>query len=101
MHATCATCHATGDVGDELHELTEVGGEGPSDARTIHLCEDCLDRRETSQWPLAGEAGQRLYEALDSQPHAPRERYSYLLEPDQRLHLVRLRPDWVQQHAEA
>lgn len=101
MQATCATCHATGDVGDQLHELTEVGAGTPEGARTIHLCEDCLDRRETGHWSLAGAEGQRLYEALHSEPHAPRERYSYLVEPDQRLHLVRLRPDWLHQHAEA
>lgn len=97
----CETCGATGQIGDGIHKLAGLGFGPGQDDRAIHLCDGCLERRETDAWPLSGPDGQRLYEALQDKTQAPSRRYSYLLEPDENIHLVRLRPDWVDRHAEA
>lgn len=58
-----------------------------------------LDLRETDAWGLDEPDGRRLRATLEGLDHEPAQRYAYLVEEDTRLLLVRLRPDWVAQHA--
>lgn len=95
-HATCQTCGARPATDAPLLRLTTTT-DAPAE-RALTLCEDCLERRETEAWPLDGGEGKRLREALADLDDRPAERYSYLL-GDAEVHLVRLRPDWVDQHA--
>lgn len=97
--AICETCGATGTIGEGIRTLNELGVGPGHQAHAIHLCEDCLERKDTRSWELTDALGRRLYETLEAQTEAPARRYSYLLEPGERIHLVRLRPDWVQRHA--
>lgn len=96
----CATCGTHGTLGESIRELEELGFGPDVDGSTIRLCRACLDLRDTKAWDLDDSEGRRLFEALQKQtPSQPHGRYSYLVEPDEDIHLVRLRTDWVQDHA--
>lgn len=98
MHVTCRTCGQEGSLEGEIHRLAEPGGS--EDASTaIHLCTDCLDRREAERWSPEDNDGARLLDALDTNEPAADRRYSYLVEPEESIRLVRLRRDWVQENA--
>lgn len=94
--ATCQACGARPATDAPLLRLTTTT-DAPAE-RALTLCEACLDRRETEVWPRDGADGKRLCEALEDLDGEPTERYTYLL-GDAEVHLVRLRPDWVDQHA--
>lgn len=101
MSARCATCGTEGSLDDEIRELHGLGLGLDADerARAVHLCRDCLERRDTKHWSLDGDEGQRLFDALaDREPGGRAGRYSYLFEPGEELHLVRLRATWVADH---
>lgn len=94
--ALCQACGTRPTREDALLQLTMPGKAGAK--RALTLCEDCLERRQTDAWPVDGAEGRRLREALEALDAEPAERYTYLLD-EAEVHLVRLRPDWVAQHA--
>lgn len=94
--AACAACGREGTLGSEVRTLSDVGaGEG-----RLHLCQGCLMKRAAKVWHANGSEGQRLQEALETRSRDASERFSYLEEPGQRIHLTRLNPDWIQEHME-
>lgn len=90
---TCAICGR-----DETKSLTTAcGAHAP---QQVHLCERCLDVRDTQRWSADGEEGQRLRAALTGHTHDhPQGRYTYLLDEEEDIHLVRLARDWLTTHA--
>lgn len=90
----CATCRREPD---ELHALQEAG-HGAS-APALHLCASCLAEREARVWPRSSDDGRRLSRALDERSAAPGQRFTYFYGDDEAIHLVRLRPAWVERHA--
>ncbi len=89
--APCQACHAQPD--DEPVNL-EPPRPG---AGTLTLCGECFARRQARVWDLDTREGRRLRRELDASTTGPR-RFSYLLEDQRYLHLVRLNPDWVERH---
>ncbi len=94
MDARCLTCGKRGRLGTEIRTLNEVAfGDGE-----IRICQECLDLRETKRWNATGSQGRQLLDELPDKSQFAHRRYSYLVEPEQDIHLVRLRQDWVQEH---
>jgi hypothetical protein len=91
-------CHACDATSREV-QLVQLTAPAADDVGTLTLCEACLDLRETGAWGLDEPDGRRLRATLEGLDHEPAQRYAYLVEEDTRLLLVRLRPDWVAQHA--
>lgn len=95
--ATCAACGTEGTLGRAVRFLSTPGGSDEPD-EALHLCEGCLSKRSAKTWHSDGSQGAQIKEELDGPTSGPRDRYSYLEEPGQRIHLMRLRPDWVDAH---
>lgn len=94
MDARCLTCGRQGSLGTEIRELSEIAfGEGQ-----IRICVDCLNQRETKRWNAQAPQGEQLLAELPSKSRFVQRRYSYLVEPEEDIHLVRLHQDWVQDH---
>lgn len=86
--------------GTESQTRTMEMACGPGKRRTLSVCPGCLSQRDTRQWNTDGGEGRRLLDALTSREHEhPQGRYTYLLDPDDAVHLVRLQHDWMDQHA--
>lgn len=97
--AVCDACGARSTHGGRVRRLNELGF-GPENAhKAIHLCHECLERREARRWTLENDTGQRVYDALNDRVQTTGQRYSYLIEEDDRIHLMRLQPDWVDENA--
>lgn len=97
--AVCAACGARSTRGGRVRRLNELGFGLENERKAIHLCQDCLHRRTERQWTLEDDDGRRVYDALHGDPNGTRQRYSYFLEEDDRIHLLRLRPEWVDENA--
>lgn len=93
--AICGTC---GDSA-QIRRLNELGFGPENEHKAIYMCDDCLEQREAKSWHIDEATGQRVYEALHGRHQASHQRYSYLLEGAERIHLMRLQPDWVDQQA--
>lgn len=93
-HEACATCGAN----DELMSLSELGFGPEHGPRALLMCPSCLERRQAASWPATSEEGQGILDALAQRENPLEERYTYLGE-EQAVHLVRLRPGWVDRHA--
>lgn len=86
--------------GTERQTRTMETACGTAGRRTLDVCEDCLSRRDTRRWDAEGAEGRRLLEALAGGDHAhPQGRYSYLVDPREAVHLVRLEHRWLDRHA--
>ncbi|MDX1610804.1 MAG: hypothetical protein R3185_00445 [Candidatus Thermoplasmatota archaeon] len=96
MPGYCATCHR--ESNDAL-ELTELGFGPSHTGLSIQLCQSCLDRREAASWPARSSENQAIQDALNERHAPPQDRYTYLSDQEGVLHLLRLRPQWVDQHA--
>lgn len=92
--AICATCGTEGTLGQSVRRLT-LPDPTAEETDALHLCQSCLSTRSTKVWHAQGEQGKRLRDSLESHTPGSGDRYSYLEEPGQRLHLMRLRPGWV------
>lgn len=93
-NATCAACGTEGTRGGTIRFLADPGsGEDPEDI--LHLCEGCLADRSAKIWHTQEKKGRQLQEELDSHTSGTSGRYSFLEEPGQRIHLLRLRPGWI------
>lgn len=97
--AICDTCGARSTQGGRVRRLNELGFGPENERKAIHLCTECLEERQARYWNMTDEAGQRLRDALHQRYRVSGQRYSYLMEPDEAIHLVRLQPDWVDQQA--
>lgn len=99
MPIRCDTCGTTQAPEHPVHALDELGfGQGHEDQQ-IHLCGHCMDLREARRWDREHPDALRLLDALAERSEPPEGRYSYLTEPGGPIHLMRLHPDWVDQHA--
>lgn len=100
MSPECAIC---GDAGTRLNAVQPMSliepGTSAGQEPQIHLCESCADLRTTRTWNARGADGRRIVTAWRNHEH-PKGHYAYLLEQDATLHLMRLREDWVEGHAE-
>ena len=94
MDGNCAICGESPTNSNPLRHLVELRSRPADDMREIVLCADCTRRREVRSWSTVGPRGQVLETALESHPDSSAKRFSYL-EDEQRIHLLRLRPDWV------
>lgn len=97
--AICDACGARSTAGGRIRRLSELGFGPENEGRAIHLCEECLDQREERTWQIDEDDGQRIYEALHERHQVSGKRYSYLMQGAERIHLVRLQPEWVDQQA--
>jgi hypothetical protein len=97
--AVCDACGARSTRGGRVRRFNELGLGAENRRKAIHLCEECLHRRQERRWHLDHEMGQRVFEALRGRTSAASQRYSYLIEADDRIHLMRLQPSWVDDHA--
>ncbi len=94
MPERCATC---GTQTGTLRSFTQL--EGPSQGH-LTLCESCLDQRATKNWNANEAQGKELLEKVPTKDRYQEHRYAYLVEPEDTIHLVRLRHDWVTHHTE-
>lgn len=95
MAATCITCGAS----SQLVHLDERGFGPVHQGLTVTLCRGCLDEREARAWEPDTEETQALLEALEARRAPPLERFTYLEDPEGTVHLLRLRPDFVDDRA--
>jgi hypothetical protein len=101
MQLRCATCGAEDSGQTSVRAFAELGFGPAEDGSRLHLCTDCLDRRHAKRWAPGDEGTDRLRSELEGTPtHHPQGRYSYLRDPDQGVHLVRLQTDWARSHAQ-
>lgn len=95
MPATCITCGAS----TELVRLNERGFGPAHQGLTVTLCQGCLEEREARAWEPDTKEAQSLLEALEARRAPPLERFTYLEDPEGTVHLLRLRPDFVDDRA--
>ncbi|MBI2077748.1 MAG: hypothetical protein HYT80_05165 [Euryarchaeota archaeon] len=100
MEKECAICGDAPTQKNPIETLREnrIGVQGFHEE--IRLCKACLGRREAKSWNAAGTQGRRLQDALEAQSEPPQGHYTFL-QDDQKIHLVRLRPTWLAEHAAA
>ncbi|MDX1610805.1 MAG: hypothetical protein R3185_00450 [Candidatus Thermoplasmatota archaeon] len=98
MPMTCAACGVPQPSSRPLVPLAELGPQPEHEAPEVHLCLNCLERREAASWNRHEPEGQAIFEALAGKPIRASSRYTYMIEPDHRIHLLRLRPAWIQRH---
>lgn len=96
--AVCDACGARSTNGGRVRRLNELGFGPENEHKAIHLCQGCLEQREARRWTMDDDTGQRVYDALHDRSNVSGKRYSYLKETD-RIHLLRLQPSWVDEHA--
>lgn len=94
MQAHCEICERTDSPGNPLTGLNELEAEHGGTPEAFFLCQNCLSRREVASWPLRGPRGERVYDALEHHTDVLHPRFTYLSD-SRRIHLVRLRPQWV------
>lgn len=98
MQERCAIC-GTGD--SEIRTLTELGFGPKEDGGRLHLCDDCLETRKAKRWDPGRQMTARVLSVLQgAETQHPQGRYSYLRDPEEGVHLVRLQNDWARSHAE-
>lgn len=97
MSPTCITCGAPSG----LVTLRERGFGPTHDGLTVTLCQGCLEEREARAWPPEDDATLSLLEALEARHAPPLDRFTYLEDDRGALHLLRLRPSFVDDEAVA
>lgn len=97
--ASCQACGTEGTLGQAVRTLTHVDADTGGGSQPIHLCQGCLMRRAAKVWHAQGSEGERLQSALAENPRPSSSRFSYLEEPGQRIHLLRLRSEWLDEQS--
>jgi len=90
----CEICEKTGSPGNPLIGLKELEAEHGGTPESFYLCQDCMQQREVASWPLRGPRAERVQNALERHADALHPRFTYLSDA-RRIHLLRLRPQWV------
>jgi len=90
---SCVVCGHTPVATDAVVRLVT-----PDGGHVLHLCEECLERREVAHW--TGVIGGEEVERALRRRRSP-ERFTYLHDETGDVHLVRLRDAWVRGHARA
>lgn len=90
----CGTEHAE----TEIAALTELGIQSPGSP--VQLCQGCVERRQAAAWAIDTQEAERLLEALAEHPVSPTSRYAYMQDEANQLRLMRLRPGWIERHAQ-
>lgn len=98
MDNECAICGSEGTKTNKIRSYSEVRQNPDGFHDEIRLCESCVKTREVASWSVKTDPGRRLHGELDLQMETPGGRYTYL-DDDRRLHLLRLRTNWVSRHA--
>lgn len=102
MNPTEPRCEVCG-TGSDLAVLSRPGerGERGERAGSLRICRPCLAVREAASWPSNSPDGRRIAAALTDPAGPSGARFSYLRDEDEVVHLLRLRPGWVDRHAGA
>lgn len=94
---SCEICGEADSKTNPVHAFAELGF-GDAHPGHIALCRSCVQRRELLAWPSNLHEGRRLEHALLERPEPLRGRYAYLGDA-KGIHLMRLRPEWVEAHS--
>lgn len=94
MQAHCEICDRSNAAGNPLVGLNEWDAEHGGNPEAFFLCRDCLSRREVASWAISAPQGERIQGALEHHSDVLHPRFTYLSDA-KRIHLVRLRPQWV------
>lgn len=94
MQQRCATC---GKEGGTIRSFTQV--EASTNER-LTMCDECLEQRATKHWNANDPQGKELLNKIPGKDRYKDQRYAYLVEPEETIHLVRLRKDWLAHHTE-
>lgn len=97
----CDACGALDLPQDEVVHLTRPGRATIRAAGELNLCRGCLEIRSEQQWRTDGREGRLIEKALETHTRPVPNHYQYLVEEGAVLHLVRLRPEWVDAKAAA
>lgn len=101
MEPRCATCGGTPSEGKQIQTLSELGFGPEDDGARLHLCSDCLETRNAKRWEPGRQMTGRVLSVLEGTAiQRPQGRYSYLKDPDEGVHLLRLQDEWTRSHAE-
>lgn len=101
MEQRCITCGGTTSEGKRIEAFAELGFGPEEDGARLHLCTECLDRRKAKRWEPGRQMTGRVLSVLKgAEKEHPQGRYSYLRDPDEGVHLVRLQNEWARSHAE-
>lgn len=101
MPSSCLTCGASASEGKQIRAFAELGFGPDHDGGQLHLCSDCLEVREAKRWSPNRQMTSRVRSVLGgAEMLHPQGRYSYLQDPDEAIHLVRLENEWARSHAE-
>lgn len=101
MEHSCSLCGGTSGEGHEIQPFAELGFGPEEDGARLHLCTDCLERRNAKRWEPGRQMTTRVLSVLEgTAKQHPQGRYSYLRDPERGVHLVRLQNDWARSHAE-
>lgn len=92
MPERCATC---GKEEGTLRSFTQL--EATTQDR-LTMCEACLEQRATKHWNANEPQGKELLSKVPGKHRYQDQRYAYLVEPEDTIHLVRLRHDWLSHH---
>lgn len=92
---SCQTCGST----DAVVDLNELGFGPGHELDAIHLCRSCIETRKAASWDKEDPDGQGILQALGERDDPPKERYTFVKDADDTVHLLRLRSDWVDDHA--
>ncbi len=95
MAERCITCGAS----SELVRLDERGFGPAHEGLTVALCRGCLEAREARSWEPGDEGTQTLLDALEPRHAPPLARFTYLEDREGAVHLLRLRPGFVDDRA--
>lgn len=95
MAARCDVCKRTVDAGS-LHDLSGLDIPRRAMPKALHVCESCIEVRESRAWSDGDPETSELLEALRDRTEPKRGRYSFLADEDDNVHLLRLREEWVE-----
>lgn len=101
MPVNCQSCGKPESSDRRVRTLTEVELPEASAGNVLKLCDVCLDTRTTRTWTPDEAKQERLNEALVEEQHKPAHRFTYLRDEAQNVHLVRVRPEWIEEHSPA
>ncbi|MBW3582940.1 MAG: hypothetical protein KY455_07575 [Euryarchaeota archaeon] len=99
MPVNCQSCGKAESEERTVRTLTEVELPEEAAGNVLNLCMDCLETRTTRTWSPDEAKQERLNEALVEEQHKPAHRFTYLRDEDQNVHLVRVRPEWIEEQS--
>lgn len=93
----CTACHRSMPLSSLAHlhdlELREGGSR-----KEVLLCDRCLQARRSRSWAANASKTDRLIKHMGGRHDRTHSRFSYLQDEAKDVHLVRLRPQWVDGH---